>query len=65
MDDGGDFYCALGWAFARGKDKPYENYEKAGRIFSPAPERPSTGEKSSRRSAILTRCTLPIWRIWT
>lgn len=33
MDDGGDFYCALGWAFARGKDKPYENYEKAGRIF--------------------------------
>ena len=33
MDDGGDFYCALGWAFARGKDKPYEDYEKAGRIF--------------------------------
>lgn len=33
MDDGGDFYCALGWAFARGKDKPYEKYTKPGAIF--------------------------------
>lgn len=33
-DDAGDFYCALGWAFARGKDKPVRNYEKSGRIFA-------------------------------
>lgn len=34
IDDAGDFYCALGWAFARGKDKPVQNYEKSGRIFA-------------------------------
>ena len=28
IDDAGDYYCALGWAFARGKDKPVEQYEK-------------------------------------
>lgn len=27
IDDAGDYYCALGWAFARGKDKPIGNYE--------------------------------------
>ncbi|MBO5056604.1 MAG: glycosyltransferase family 2 protein [Lachnospiraceae bacterium] len=34
IDDAGDFYCALGWAFARGKDKPAANYQKGGRIFA-------------------------------
>lgn len=34
IDDAGDFYCAFGWAFARGKDKPVEKYEKSGRIFA-------------------------------
>lgn len=34
LDGAGDFYCALGWAFARGKDKPQEAYDKPGRIFS-------------------------------
>lgn len=34
LDGAGDFYCALGWAFARGKDKPTETYDKPGRIFS-------------------------------
>ena len=27
IDDAGDYYCALGWAFARGKDKPIKDYE--------------------------------------
>ena len=27
IDDAGNFYCALGWAFARGKDKSVEYYE--------------------------------------
>lgn len=34
LDGAGDFYSALGWAFARGKDKPPGAYEKPGRIFS-------------------------------
>ena len=34
IDDAGDFYCALGWAFARGKDKDASGYNKPGRIFA-------------------------------
>lgn len=34
MDNGGDLYCALGWAFARGKDKPTAGYRKRTEIFS-------------------------------
>lgn len=34
IDDAGDEYCALGWAFARGKGKPAEYYEKAKEIFA-------------------------------
>lgn len=34
IDDAGDFYCALGWAFARGKDKPVESYEQQDEIFA-------------------------------
>lgn len=34
MDDGGDYYCALGWAFALGKDKPCEQYLQARSIFA-------------------------------
>lgn len=34
IDDAGDYYCALGWAFARGKDQPRQNYKKGCRIFS-------------------------------
>ena len=34
MDDAGDFYCALGWAFARGKGKSSSLYSEERRIFS-------------------------------
>lgn len=34
MDDAGNFYCALGWAYARGKDKPVERYQKERKIFA-------------------------------
>lgn len=34
LDDGGDYYCALGWVFAYGKDKPVEYYLQERRIFS-------------------------------
>ena len=34
IDDAGDFYCAFGWAYARGKDRPKEGYQRRGRIFA-------------------------------
>ncbi len=34
LDAAGDFYNALGWAFARGKDKAVSTYHKQERIFS-------------------------------
>lgn len=34
IDDAGDYYCALGWAFARGKGKAASVYEKPAEIFS-------------------------------
>ncbi|MDO4490427.1 MAG: glycosyltransferase family 2 protein [Lachnospiraceae bacterium] len=34
IDDAGNYYCALGWAFARGKDRSAELFEKPERIFS-------------------------------
>lgn len=33
IDDAGDFYCALGWAFARGKGRNKEAYARAGDLF--------------------------------
>ena len=33
IDDAGDFYCALGWAFARGKGAPSEKYDREEDIF--------------------------------
>lgn len=33
-DDAGDCYCALGWAFARGKGKPAEKFNRPGPIFA-------------------------------
>ncbi|MCI8994113.1 MAG: glycosyltransferase family 2 protein [Lachnospiraceae bacterium] len=34
IDDAGNLYCALGWAFARGKDKPASLYEKPEQVFA-------------------------------
>ena len=34
IDDAGDYYCALGWAFAAGKDKGREAYQKGRDIFA-------------------------------
>ncbi|NCB91602.1 MAG: glycosyltransferase family 2 protein [Clostridia bacterium] len=34
IDDAGNYYNALGWAFARGKGKPEENYREEKKIFS-------------------------------
>lgn len=34
MDNAGDYYCALGWAFARGKGKVAGNYSEKCEVFS-------------------------------
>ena len=34
IDDAGDKYCALGWAFSRGKGKPAALYEEACEVFA-------------------------------
>lgn len=34
MDDAGDYYCALGWAFADGKGKPEVKYNQAKKVFA-------------------------------
>lgn len=34
MDDAGDYYCALGWAFGRGKGGLVEQYDKPANIFA-------------------------------
>lgn len=34
IDDAGDYYCALGWAFAAGRDKPRTEYNRPREIFS-------------------------------
>ena len=34
IDDAGDEYCALGWAFARGSGKPAEAYDRPSAVFS-------------------------------
>jgi len=34
LDGAGDRYCALGWAYSRGKGKAAARYDKPGRIFS-------------------------------
>ena len=34
LDDAGDRYCALGWAYARGKGRPAAAYDRAVPVFS-------------------------------
>jgi GT2 family glycosyltransferase len=34
IDDAGDYYCALGWAFARGKNKAATKYNQDSEVFA-------------------------------
>lgn len=45
IDDAGNYYCALGWAFAEGKGRPQSQYREEKRFFHPAPELLFTAEK--------------------
>ena len=50
LDDAGDFYCALGWAFARGKGQDAGRYSGAQEIFACC-----AAAAIYRRSAPMTR----------
>ena len=52
VDDAGDRYCALGWAYARGKGRPALYYEKPSEIFS------SCGGAAIYRKSILNQIGL-------
>ena len=47
MDDAGDLYCVLGWAFARGKGRPATGFDRPAQIFS------SCGGAAIYRRAVL------------
>ena len=52
MDDAGDRYCALGWAYARGKGQPAARYDAPGEVFS------ACGGAAIYRKSILSRIGL-------
>ena len=55
LDDAGNYYCALGWSFARGKGKNIDLYQKEVQLF--------IVKRSWKRSDILMRSISHIWRI--
>ena len=61
MDDAGDMYTLLGWAFQRGVGRP--STTAAVLFFLPVQVLPSIAGKCLRPSVILTRCILLIWKI--
>lgn len=65
LDDAGNYYCALGWAYARGKGKDIHTYEKEEKILLPAQELLFTERRSLMNWDILTKNILHIWRTWT
>lgn len=64
IDDAGDRYCVLGWAYSRGKGRPADKYEKMSAYFPPVEERRFTDVPYLKRSVILMKTILPIWRTW-
>ena len=62
VDDAGNYYNALGWAFARGKDRPKEEYETEDSIFAACAGAAIYRRKVFEVIGRLTRSILPIWR---
>ena len=65
IDDAGNYYNMLGWAFARGKGKPVSEFETSDRILRPAPEQQSTAGNFWKRPDFLTKNISLIWKIPT
>ena len=58
IDSAGDLYTVIGWGICRGTGRPVTNYTKADEIFTAC-----AGAAIYRRSDILMRAILPIWKI--
>lgn len=65
IDDAGNYYCALGWAFARGKAGWKIIIRKRRKSLPAAEGPPFTGKNYLTGLDILMKSTLPIWKIWT
>ena len=65
LDDAGDMFSVMGWAYQRGVGREMKRYDRPCRIFSACAAAAFTGGRFLKKSAILTRCILPIWRTLT
>ena len=65
LDDAGNYYCALGWAYARGMGKISIPMKRKRRFLLPAQELLFTERRSLMNWDILTKNILHIWRTWT
>ncbi len=63
LDDAGNYYSALGWAFAREKARMFTVARVRTKFSPPVQGLLYIGRKYSRRLVILMRSTLHIWRI--
>ena len=65
IDSAGTFYNAFGWAYARGKDRPADQYRKRGPVFSACAGAAMYRREVLKKSACLMKSILPIWKMWT
>ena len=64
MDDAGNYYCALGWAYAEEKARISAIMIKNRRFFPPVQVLQYTERSILTGSAISMRSILHIWKIW-
>lgn len=64
IDDAGDRYCVLGWAYSRGRDDRRRIMISLSRCFPPVVVPQSTDDPYLKRSVILMKNILPTWKIW-
>ena len=65
LDDAGNYYCALGWAYARGKGKDIHTYEKEEKIFASCAGAAIYRKKIFDELGYFDEEHLHIWRTWT
>ena len=63
MDDAGDMYTLLGWAFQRGVGRPSTGYNRSCSVFSACAGAAIYRREVFETIGYLTRCILLIWKI--
>ena len=63
MDDAGDMYTLLGWAFQRGVGRPATGYNRSCSVFSACAGAAIYRREVFETIGYLTRCILLIWKI--